>query len=113
MINVFGQGDVRLLRLETATAILALGCLVLGLLLGLAGDARPAGVLRHGLGGPRPGGARRGAGGTRARPERAGGAGALQHHAGDGSRRRTSGYLPCCTRTCCGRSACGPNWSGN
>ena len=33
MINVFGQGDVRLLRLETATAILALGCLVLGLLL--------------------------------------------------------------------------------
>ena len=33
MINVFGQGDVRLLRLETATAILALRCLVLGLLL--------------------------------------------------------------------------------
>ena len=34
MINVFGQGEVRLLRLETATAILALGCLVLSLLLG-------------------------------------------------------------------------------
>lgn len=34
MINVFGHGEVRLLRLETATAILALGCLVLGLLLG-------------------------------------------------------------------------------
>ena len=33
MINIFGQGDVRLLRLETATALLALGCLVLGLLL--------------------------------------------------------------------------------
>ena len=34
VISVFGQGDVRILRLETATAILALGCLVLGLLLG-------------------------------------------------------------------------------
>lgn len=34
MISVFGQGDVRLLRLETATALLALGCLVLSLLLG-------------------------------------------------------------------------------
>ena len=34
MINVFGQGDVRILRLETAAALLALGCLVLSLLLG-------------------------------------------------------------------------------
>lgn len=33
MIGLFGQGDVRLLRLETATAFLALGCLVLALLL--------------------------------------------------------------------------------
>ncbi len=32
-MNLFGQGEVRILRLETAAAFLALGCLVLSLLL--------------------------------------------------------------------------------
>ena len=56
--DLFGAGEVRVLRLETATGLLAVCVVVLSVMLLWQKLFGPAGVLRHGGSGPRPGSSR-------------------------------------------------------